>query len=1074
MSQFASRRIPSYSYGWSQISYKHYASQSSSNKSWWLKSGFLIFLVIFFFVPLIAWGIRFYSNILSDLPDVNNIEKPFAQTTRITDRNGVVLYKIYDENREYVPISAISPTMQNAIIAVEDQDFRTNPGIDYYGLVRAGIEYVKNPEQRAQGASTITQQLIKNLLLTNDRSVTRKLKEIVLTSQINTVLRKQVQIDNPNLSHEELSRKLKEKVLELYLNYIFLGNNSYGVQAAAQTYFGTDAKKLDVLQSAILAGIPKAPSKYDPYKHKNLVLGELKVTNFPSGDADIVESEPDTTSWSIVQEDSWTTLLQTTMIQKAVDIINQTNFKSYQDTENFLNYLASILTFDIEFEGQTYKIEYSPGRKDISLARMYEQSHISEIDLKKAVIEWFNYQFKRNTSNFKAPHFVERVKAQLIQQYWEEKVNQWWLVVKTTLDLKIQEIAEKSITENMKTIRSYKANNSAMVYVDSVKGDVLAYVWSADFYDEKIDGNVDIVQSLRQPWSTIKPFIYALGFLKLPLTLDTTIYDIPFKVWNNDPQNVDGKFQGAIPLRFALAHSRNIPAIKMYFSVWEDREIKKFLRSLGVESLKSDMDYGYPLSIGSAEMKMIELVNLYSHLSALGKPGILNPILEITASDGSVLYKKTEEKQPQFIPSGVAYLMWKILAEKENMPSSWLANFDFRGIKFANKTGTTNVTLKNKKKLPRDGWTALYTPDRVAIFWAGNTDGAPMAESAYGWRVNAKSRKQFFAGVKKLGDLKDKDITPVEVEKIAISRFSGKMPTSQTPSWQILTTLWYEKNLPGSGQEIATEVQLDALCNGKVWPLTPATDIITSYIVSPQSFMPGKQDQDDIFKYIGAWWASGANQECAERLLLSGQIQWITWDVANLIVTGVSNGDWYIKSAILKPSNGSQVSRNFSLRYSLKSDSSSKVELYLDDVSLWSYQYQKNNITDIKPINFPESAQIGPHTIKIVATNANETTDIQSIQVNLIWSDTKEPYLLKNKISIKKKEDWQYEVMFIFSDLESNVDKWSVTSPWGTVEFQGNVVSFITPALGTVSYEASDTSSNILKWSINLESYYKE
>ena len=99
---------------------------------------------------------------------------------------------------------------------------------------------------------------------------------------------------------------------------------------------------------------------------------------------------------------------------------------------------------------------------------------------------------------------------------------------------------------------------------------------------------------------------------------------------------------------------------------------------------------------------MIELANMYAHLSALGKPGVLNPILEITTSDGSVLYKKPDEKQPQFIPSGVAYLMRKMLSEAENMPSSWLSNFIFKGIKFANKTGTTNVTLKNKQKLPRD------------------------------------------------------------------------------------------------------------------------------------------------------------------------------------------------------------------------------------------------------------------------------------------------------------------------------------------------------------------------------------
>lgn len=141
------------------------------------------------------------------------------------------------------------------------------------------------------------------------------------------------------------------------------------------------------------------------------------------------------------------------------------------------------------------------------------------------------------------------------------------MTIKTTLDIKAQDIAEASITDNMKTVTGYGANNSSLLYLDSLNGDVLAYVGSADYNNEEIDGKVDMVQQLRQPGSTIKPLIYSYGFMNLPITIDTPIYDIAFTIGNDRPNDNDGLFEGLLPLRKALGHSRNIPAIKMYFAV---------------------------------------------------------------------------------------------------------------------------------------------------------------------------------------------------------------------------------------------------------------------------------------------------------------------------------------------------------------------------------------------------------------------------------------------------------------------------------------------------------------------------
>jgi penicillin-binding protein 1A len=170
------------------------------------------------------------------MPKISAIqEKGFSQATTITDRNGEVLYKLYDENREYVEFEKISSNFVNAIIAVEDQRFWTNGGIDVFGIGRAALRDLRSGD--SHGASTITQQLIKNMLLTSEKKISRKLKEVFLAMQINDYIANDLQKKYKNLSQKESDRKVKEKIFELYSNYIFFGNNAYGIETAAMTYF---------------------------------------------------------------------------------------------------------------------------------------------------------------------------------------------------------------------------------------------------------------------------------------------------------------------------------------------------------------------------------------------------------------------------------------------------------------------------------------------------------------------------------------------------------------------------------------------------------------------------------------------------------------------------------------------------------------------------------------------------------------------------------------------------------------------------------------------------------------------
>jgi penicillin binding protein len=164
-------------------------------------------------------------------------------------------------------------------------------------------------------------------------------------------------------------------------------------------------------------------------------------------------------------------------------------------------------------------------------------------------------------------------------------------VVKTTLDYNIQQLAEAAVKAHSSSLFEYGASNSSLIYTDSTNGDVLAYLGSLDYFNKDIQGQNDMARNPRQSGSSIKPLIYALGFEKLPLTIDTPIYDIPFKAGKDSPNNADGKFNGSLPLKKALGFSRNIPAVKMFFALGGESVAKPFLQKLGLSGVKNEIEY---------------------------------------------------------------------------------------------------------------------------------------------------------------------------------------------------------------------------------------------------------------------------------------------------------------------------------------------------------------------------------------------------------------------------------------------------------------------------------------------------
>ena len=180
---------------------------------------------------------------------------------------------------------------------------------------------------------------------------------------------------------------------------------------------------------------------------------------------------------------------------------------------------------------------------------MFEDWYIDESQYKSAEIESLSTEFKSASFSIKAPHFVFWVRELLEEMYWEDAVLEGGLIVKTSLDYDIQKTAEEAFRNNVRTLYENWANNSSMLYVNTDNWDVLAYVWSLDYFNDEIQGQIDMVRSPRQSGSSVKPLVYALGFMRLPITIDTPIYDIEYQVGPDKPNNADNSFEGLLPLK---------------------------------------------------------------------------------------------------------------------------------------------------------------------------------------------------------------------------------------------------------------------------------------------------------------------------------------------------------------------------------------------------------------------------------------------------------------------------------------------------------------------------------------------
>ncbi|MFZ5376554.1 MAG: transglycosylase domain-containing protein [Patescibacteria group bacterium] len=586
----------------------------------------LISILLTVAIVLSAW--LTYDAIFADLPAASELKnREQVVTTKIYDRHGELLYRIYkDENRTLVKLKDISPHMINATIAIEDKSFYRHNGFDLKGIVRAFVANVRG-DKIEQGGSTITQQLVKNRLLTTEKTVRRKLRELLLSVIVEATYS-------------------KDEILEMYFNQVPYGGSTYGVEEAAWRYFNKSAKDLTLAESALLAGLPAAPSVFSPY-------------------------------------------------------------------------------------GPNPELAYQ--RQHEVLRRMVEDGYISTEQAETAAQE--KITFRTDTIDIKAPHFVMYVKKLLAEKFGEETLTQGGLEVYTTLDLELQENAQKIVSEEIASLTRLRISNGASLVTNPRTGEILAMVGSADYFDFAHDGQVNVVLRERQPGSSIKPLTYAVAMEK-GQNPSTIIDDAPitYKLVGSppySPKNYDGKYHGKVTLRESLASSYNIPAVKTLAAVGVDNVIDK-AEALGIDTWQDRKRYGLSLTLGGGEVTMLDMSQLYSSFANLGYPVEPNPFLEIRNYRGEVFYRNDcalDQKQcftEQKLDPKVAYLISDILSDDNaRAPAFGLRSFlHIPGQQVAVKTGTTNSL--------RDNWTIGYTTDRLVAVWVGNNDNSPMSYVASG------------------------------------------------------------------------------------------------------------------------------------------------------------------------------------------------------------------------------------------------------------------------------------------------------------------------------------------------------
>jgi membrane peptidoglycan carboxypeptidase len=698
------------------------------------------------------------------LPNISDPRSFLAsQSSVIVDRNGTELYRLFNsQDRTYVTINNIAPTIQKAIVAIEDSRFYTRSCIDTRALARA----VLRAGQRG-GGSTLTRQLARNALdLNSGGFLSRKLRELFLGCKLE-------------------SQFSREQLLELYLNWIPFGQNAYGVEQASHRYFSISAKDLSIAQAAVLASLPQQPSYLNPYgKNVHTRVSETIRNGIQNGSI---------TSTDQIDNRDVDIGLIGTRIGSGVNAL-YVGGRTDQVLHNMVEQGMITESERLVAVSDLQKIIFTPTREDIRAPHF---------------VLW-----AKDTTD-----------TLLNSAQGEDLLRSGGLQIQTTLDWNLQKAAEDIVARKRDGIReAYGAHNIALVAMDPRTREILAYVGNADFSDTEHSGKFDMAQAPRQPGSSFKPFVYLSAFSKgyAPASI---FADVPTKFGGYEPQNFDGQFWGMLSARKALGGSRNIPAVKAYFLGGQEETILDEAAAMGMPSLKQTKPangYGPALALGAGELPLVELVQGYATLANNGK--ILPPVAisKITNSKGVLLHQAEATEAKEVIDPRLTYLITSILSDPSARPTEfWSSALTVPGTQAAAKTGTSNACLKyDEKKIncvkrkPNNVWTLGYTPDLVVGVWIGNADSTPLYDTADGLNVAAPIWREFLTEAVKIRKPTATSFRmPEGLVQPQISLLSGQLPTDCTPIAMRGSDVFLRENAPTELDPSCSKLTVDRVTN---------------------------------------------------------------------------------------------------------------------------------------------------------------------------------------------------------------------------------------------------------------------
>ena len=644
-----------------------------------------------------------------NLPDISDLADYRPKLPlRVYSAEGALIGEFGEERRRLTPIKDIPKVMKDAVLAIEDARFYEHGGVDYKGILRAALANLGRI--KSQGASTITMQVARNVYLTSEKTYTRKIYEILLTFKLEHLLS-------------------KDQILEIYMNQIFLGNRAYGFAAASEAYFGKSLQSITVAEAAMLAGLPKAPSAYNPINNpkrarsRQLYIIERMLANgfITPAQAEAAKLEPLT-----VKSNSNNTSIHAEFVAETV---RQLMFAQYGDA-TYTRGLNVYTTLNAAQQDTAYKA-LRRGIMNYELRQFYRgpEKFVSLPSDPQAMDDVIDEVLQEHPDNGDVMSAVvleaSTKKIQAIRQNGETieitgdglKAAVSGLSDKAAANIKIRRGAVIRVAQTPKktwNITQLPEVEGAFVAIDPRDGSIKAMVGGFDFEKNKFN---HVTQAWRQPGSSFKPFIYSAS-LEHGVTPATVINDSPLffdagvtggQPW--EPKNYDGKFEGPMTMRRGLAKSKNMVSIRILQTVGA-QNAQEWVTRFGFDPEKHPAYLTMALGAGSVTpMQMASAYAVFANGGYRVNPWLISRVTDQKGNVLTEMHAPALDESMRTIDARNAFVMGSLLQEVTRSGTAASAQAPLKRPDLYGKTGTTNDSL--------DAWFAGYQPSLMAVTWIG-------------------------------------------------------------------------------------------------------------------------------------------------------------------------------------------------------------------------------------------------------------------------------------------------------------------------------------------------------------------